>query len=331
MAAVLAGDIGGTKTLLQIADIDRDRYRVVAQERYENSAYANFSDIVQDFMTVAQRPTVRAACFGIAGPVIATATGEHVKLTNLPWTLDSDRLARDFAIPKVRLINDFQAAGYGMEALAPTDLVPLQRGTPEPQGLRALIGAGTGLGQGLLFWRNGRYEAHSTEGGHVDFAPTDDLQIELLQYLRREHPHVSYERVVSGRGLVNIFEFLRNRCGAACTTEVDTDIDDRAAAIAQAALDADDPDPLASQALDMFVDIYGAQAGNLALATLATGGVFIAGGIAPKILPRLTDGRFMRAFRNKGRMSALVATIPVQVVINQAVALMGTALAASRL
>lgn len=329
MAAVLAGDIGGTKTLLQIADFDRDRYRVLAQQRYENSAYANFSDIVHDFMTQAERPAIRAACFGIAGPVIATATGEHVKLTNLAWILDSDRLARDFAIPKVRLINDFQAAGYGMEALTAADLVPLQRGTPEPQGLRALIGAGTGLGQGLLLYRNGRYEAHSTEGGHVDFAPTDDLQIELLQYLRREHPHVSYERVVSGRGLVNIFEFLRARCGAACATDVEPDVDDRAAAIAQAALGAHDP--LASQALDMFVDIYGAQAGNLALATLATGGVFIAGGIAPKILPRLIDGRFMRAFRNKGRMSALVATIPVHVVTNQAVGLMGTALAASRL
>lgn len=329
MAAVLAGDIGGTKTLLQIADFDRDRYRVLAQQRYENSAYANFSDIVHDFMSAAQQPAIRAACFGIAGPVIATATGEHVKLTNLPWILDSDRLARDFAIPKVRLINDFQAAGYGMEALTPADLVPLQRGTPEPQGLRALIGAGTGLGQGLLLYRNGRYEAHSTEGGHVDFAPTDDLQIELLQYLRREHPHVSYERVVSGRGLVNIFEFLRARCGAACATDVATDADDRAAAIAKAALGGDDA--LASQALDMFVDIYGAQAGNLALTTLATGGVYIAGGIAPKILSRLTDGRFMRAFRNKGRMSALVATIPVYVVTNQAVGLMGTALAASRL
>ena len=329
MAAVLAGDIGGTKTLLQIADFDRDRYRVLAQQRYENSAYANFSDIVHDFIAQAQQPAIRAACFGIAGPVIATATGEHVKLTNLPWILDSDRLARDFAIPKVRLINDFQAAGYGMEALTPADLVPLQRGTPEPQGVRALIGAGTGLGQGLLFWRNGRYEAHSTEGGHVDFAPTDDLQIELLQFLRREHPHVSYERVVSGRGLVNIFEFLRTRCGAACATDVEPDVDDRAAAIANAALSSNDP--LASQALDMFVDIYGAQAGNLALTTLSTGGVYIAGGIAPKILPRLTDGRFMRAFRNKGRMSALVATIPVYVVTNQAVGLMGTALAASRL
>lgn len=327
--AVLAGDVGGTKTLLQIAEFDRDRYRVVAQQRYENSAYANFSDIVHDFMTEARQPPVRAACFGIAGPVIATATGEHVKLTNLPWILDSARLAQDFAIPKVRLINDFQAAGYGMEALTPADLAVLQRGTPEPQGLRALIGAGTGLGQGLLLARDGRYEAHSTEGGHADFAPTDEIQIELLRYLRRAHPHVSYERVVSGRGLANIYEFLRDRCGDACTVAVDSEVDDRAAAIARAALTANDP--LAAQALEIFVDVYGAQAGNLALTTLATGGVYIAGGIAPKILPRIVDGRFMRAFRNKGRMSALVATIPVYVVTNQDMGLMGTALAASRL
>lgn len=327
--AVLAGDVGGTKTLLQIADFDQDRYRVVAQQRYENSAYANFSDIVHDFMVETQQPTIRAACFGIAGPVVATATGEHVKLTNLPWILDSDRLARDFSIPKVRLINDFQAAGYGMEVLTPADLVVLQRGTPEPQGVRALIGAGTGLGQGLLLARDGRYEAHSTEGGHADFAPTDEIQIELLRYLRREHPHVSYERVVSGRGLVNIYDFLSDRCGDACTIVIDADVDDRAAAIGRAAMTSDDP--LATQALEIFVDVYGAQAGNLALTTLATGGVYIAGGIAPKILSRLTDGRFMRAFRNKGRMSALVATIPVYVVTNPAVGLMGTALAASRL
>lgn len=324
---VLAGDIGGTKTLLQIADFEQGRYRVIAERRFENRAYASFNTIVGDFIGT-ERVPLRAACFGIAGPITPTPSGEYVKLTNLPWVVDSTALAYTFNIPKVRLINDFQAAAYGMDALQPSDIVTLQAGVADPRGTRALIGAGTGLGQGLLLWNGDRYEARATEGGHVDFAPTDELQIELLRHLMQQHGRVSYERVVSGQGLVNIFNFLQIRCGG-CVTEVDRDADDLAASITRAA--DNEGDALAQQALEIFVKIYGAQAGNLALTVLASGGVYIAGGIAPKIISRLTDGNFMRAFLDKGRMSPVLGIIPVHVIVNPAVGLMGTALAAQRL
>lgn len=324
---VLAGDIGGTKTLLQIAEFERGGYRVLSERRFENRAYTSFDAIVGDFIAQARVP-VRAACFGIAGPITATAAGESVNLTNLPWTVDSATLAYTFDIPKVRLINDFQAAAYGMDALQPHDLIALQAGVAQPQGTRALIGAGTGLGQGLLLWHGDHYEAHPTEGGHVDFGPTDEFQMELLQHLMKQHGRVSYERVVSGKGLVNIFNFLRTRCGE-CATDVALDADDLAASITHAA--DRDRDPLAQRALDVFVKIYGAQAGNLALTVLATGGVYVAGGIAPKIVTHLTNGNFIRAFLAKGRMSPLLETIPVHVIVNPALGLMGTALAANRL
>lgn len=325
---VLAGDIGGTKTLLQIADFDANRYRVIAQQRYENSDYDSLTSIVDKFIASAHPPRLSAACFGVAGPINATASGQQVKLTNLPWVVDSGSLAAAFAIPKVKLINDFQAAGYGMEVLTPQDLVTLQEGVAQPHGTRALIGAGTGLGQGMMVWQGQYYEPRATEGGHVDFAPTDALQIELLEFLIARYGHVSYERVVSGQGLVNIYQFLQTRCGQACESDI-LDHDDKAAAIASTALSAQDP--LAEQAVDLFVRIYGAQAGNLALTVNATGGVYIAGGIAPKMLKRLTAGAFMDAFKHKGRMSHLVARMPVHVIVNPAVGLMGTALAASRL
>ena len=325
---VLAGDIGGTKTLLQIADFERDQYRVLAQRRFENEAYSSLSAIIEEFMGE-QRPPPRlhAACLGVAGPVLATGAGESVRLTNLPWRVDSEDLRASLGIPKVRLINDLQAAGYGMQMLAPHDLITLQVGEPQAYGTRALIGAGTGLGQGLLLWQHDHYEPHPTEGGHADFAPTDETQIELLRVLLRHHPRASYERVLSGQGLVNIYHYLCARYGQPET--ISHDVDDHAAAITVAAQQR--KDPLAAEALEIFAQIYGAQAGNLALTVMATGGVYITGGIAPKILPWLTDGRFLQAFLHKGRMSPLAARMPVHIVTNPAIGLMGTALAASRL
>ena len=325
---VLAGDIGGTKTLLQIADFDRDRYRVLAQRRFENEAYTSLSAIIEEFMGEQRpKPRLKAACLGVAGPILDTGDGERVRLTNLPWCVDSKDLRASLGIPKVRLINDLQAAGYGMQLLAPQDFITLQAGEPQAFGTRALIGAGTGLGQGLLIWQHDHYEPHPTEGGHADFAPTDAVQIDLLKFLLRDHPRASYERVLSGQGLVNIYHFLCARHGKPET--ISHDVDDHAAAIAVAAHER--KDPLASEALEIFAQIYGAQAGNLALTVMATGGVYITGGIAPKILPWLTDGRFLKAFLHKGRMSALAARMPVHIVTNPAIGLMGTALAASRL
>jgi len=330
MMAVLAGDIGGTKTLLQIADFARDSYRVIDERRYINRAYGDFTAVVNEFMQSAAARiaplTLDAACFGVAGPINVTAAGQHTHLTNLPWTLDSNGLSHTLNIPKVRLINDFQATGYGIEALAPEDFRELQTGKRKPRGTRALIGAGTGLGEGLLIWQQDHYEVLAAEGGHVDFAPTDELQIALLRYLMQRFPRVSYERILSGRGLVNLYDFLRSHSSDSTSFIQDTP---DPAALTSAALK--QTDPLASQALDLFISIYGAQAGNLALTVLAAGGVYIAGGIAPKIIDRLADGAFMRAFLNKGRLSPFLATIPVRVIMNPKVGLMGAALAASRL
>lgn len=329
---VLAGDIGGTKVLLQIAELGRDRYQVVHERRFFSGAYPAFEPIVREFMqTCPPHLTIDAACFGVAGPISMTEGHQCASLTNLPWQIDSTALAAELKTPKVRLINDFQAAGYGIEALRPDDLVTLQTGEPRPRAPRNIIGAGTGLGQGILFWEQDHYEVLATEGGHVDFAPTDELQVDLWRYLKKHFDRVSYERVVSGPGLVHIYTFLRETGIAPESPEVAAAMDsgDPAAAISQAGLAGHDE--LARRTLDLFVTLYGAQAGNFALTTLPTGGVYIAGGIAPKIIDKLTDGTFMRAFLDKGRMADLVAKMPVHVVMNAKVGLIGAALAAGRL
>lgn len=329
---VLAGDIGGTKVLLQVAELGRDRYRVVHERRFFSSAYPAFEPIVREFMqTGPESLAIDAACFGLAGPISVADGRQRASLTNLPWQIDSTALAAELKTPRVRLINDFQAAGYGIEALQPDDLVTLQAGEAHPRAPRNIIGAGTGLGQGILFWEQDHYEVLATEGGHVDFAPTDELQVELWRYLKRHFDRVSCERVVSGPGLVHIYTFLREAGIAPESPAVATAMDsaDPAAAISQAGLAGQDA--LATRALDLFVTIYGVQAGNFALTTLPTGGVYIAGGIAPKIIDKLTDGTFMRAFLDKGRMADLVAKMPVHVVMNAKVGLIGAALAAGRL
>lgn len=328
---VLAGDIGGTKTLLQIADCKAGRCRVVRAQRFDSRAHDGLAPIVAEFLKGERNNSIKAACFGIAGPIRETAKGQSVKVTNLPWEIHGRELKRRFGLPRLQLINDFQAVGYGIAALGRKDLVVLQKGKAVRHGPRAVIGAGTGLGQGLLVWNRDHYAPIATEGGHANFAPVNDLQIELMHYLLKTAGRTSWELVLSGHGLVRLYDFMKARGAAPESATVATAMrdGDPAAAITQAALERNDP--LASRTLDLFVDIYGAQAGNLALTAGATGGVYIAGGIAPKIISRLTDGRFMRAFRSKGKMSPYVETIPAQVVTKPEVGLMGAALAASRL
>lgn len=324
---VLAGDIGGTKTLLAVAECGRDQVRLLTVQRYDSEAWSGGLVEIARTFTAAFPEAVRdvqAACFAIAGPVRETDTGERATVTNLPWEVDGQALARALGIAKVRLINDFQGVGYGIEALGAQDLVTLQTGAARPLGTRAVLGAGTGLGQGLLVWCNGRYEALATEGGHVDFAPTDELQIELLRYLRSKYGRVSLERVVSGPGLAGIYAFLQARAGRGNDT-----VADDPAFISSTALAG--TDPVAVAALDLFVRVYGAQAGNLALSVMASGGMYLAGGIAPQIIAKLRDGAFLEAFNNKGRMAALTRDIPVHVIMNPQVGLLGAALAASRL
>jgi glucokinase len=328
---VLAGDIGGTKTLLQLSRSTLDGLEVIYEKRYASAEHGDFLSLAGNFVEESLRHTgaqASRACFGIAGPV----SGRKAKTTNLPWSIDADVLESSLGIDRVRLINDFQSVGYGVEALQSQDIVTLQQGSEEPHGTRVIIGAGTGLGQGFLIWHEDHYEVVASEGGHADFAPTDDEQIKLLEYLRKRYRWATWERVVSGRGLVNIFEFLVETNFAPLRGPLQEAMhqEDRAAVISRFGMTGEDP--TAVKALHMFVSLYGAQAGNLALTALATGGVFVAGGVAPKIIDKLTDGTFMRAFHDKEeRMQPLLKAMPVRVIVNQNVGLLGSAIAASRL
>lgn len=326
---VLAGDIGGTKVWLRLADVEPAGWRVVAEQRFPSARYDGLLPILREFLATsgAEEPPA-AACFGIAGPISASAQGELARVTNLPWTIAAADIARALGVARVRLLNDFQAIGYAVESLAPHDLVTLQPGARQAGAPCAVIGAGTGLGQTLLAWQTDRYDPVATEGGHVDFAPTDELQMELLRELMRRHGRVSCERILSGAGLVGLYAFFVAR-GAGTGVRALDQAPDAAAAVSRAGLERSDAAAVA--ALQLFVSVYGAHAGNVALGYLAAGGVYIAGGIAPKILPALRDGAFLRAFRDKGRMAALLAQFPVHVVINEKAGLHGAAIAAARL
>jgi glucokinase len=321
---LLAGDIGGTKTLLRLSEAGGG---VLAERRFDSTSFTSLEQVVARFLSDFPALSLAAACFGVAGPV----EGGRANITNLPWQIDEASIAAEFRIPQVRLINDFQAVAYGIEALESQDLATLQAGVPQEGGVRAVIGAGTGLGEGFTVWQGGYYAAFPSEGSHADFAPTDALQIELLRYLAARYGHVSYERLLSGPGLVNIFEFLRDSRGQQATTELQSAMKagDPAAAISDCALGG--KDDLAVSALDLFARIYGAEAGNLALKVLARGGVYIAGGIAAQIMGKLKDGEFLRAFADKGRFAGLLRDIPVHVVLNPKVGLMGAARVAERI
>lgn len=329
MQQLLAGDVGGTKTLLCVADRDGDALRIVRQQRFENSSYHSFADVLRAFLDGAAA-SFTAACIAVAGPVRARANGQYVKVTNLPWEVDSATLVREFGLRHVRLVNDFAAIGYAIESLDERDMVTLNAGEPEPHGPRVVIGAGTGLGQAILFWNSDHYEVIATEGSKTDFGPTDELQLELARYLMQQHGRASYELILSGAGLERLYEFLRQRAHAPESAMLAQAIrqDDAAAAISSAALNGGDV--LARATLDLFVSIYGAQAGNLALTAGATGGVYVAGGIAPKIIACLTDGAFMQSFINKGKMRDYVSAMPVQVAMNAEIGLAGALSVAAR-
>ncbi|NIR60922.1 MAG: glucokinase, partial [Gammaproteobacteria bacterium] len=296
---VLAGDIGGTTARLLLAAVERGAVRPIFEADSRSGDYPDLAPLVQAFLADAGEAArgVAAACFAVAGPVAETPEGETAQVTNLPWRLDSAALSEMLGLPRTRLINDFQAAAYGLEALAPTDLLTLQPGRPVPGAPRVLIGAGTGLGEAVLVWTGEHYRPLPSEGGHADLAPGDTEEQALLAHLRERFGHVSWERAVSGPGLVNVFEFLRahrRREPSPALAEA-LAAGDAAAAISESALA--QRDGLAMAALAMLVRLYGAQAGNLALTVLARGGVYIGGGIAPKILEWLRHGPFLEAFR----------------------------------
>jgi glucokinase len=316
---ILAGDIGGTNARLAYFQGQNGHLRLISERVFPSREYNELGEIVSRFLEdSATRPEV--ACFGIAGPV----RNGRVETSNLPWVIEQSRLAKQIHLPATLLINDLEANAWGIGALAPQDLVPLNQVAPSV-GNQAVIAPGTGLGEAGLFWNGSQHQVFASEGGHTDFGPQGDLQIELLRFLSARYEHVSYERVLSGPGLVNIYEFLCSKASVDEMAKISAQVaqGDAAAAISRAALSG--ADPLSEQALDLWVSVYGAEAGNLALKTMATGGIFLAGGISPKILPKLTGPLFMNAFLGKGRLRPLLESMPVQVITNDKAGLLGAA------
>jgi glucokinase len=320
---LLAGDIGGTKTRLALYDGAPGALRLVHLAHYESRSSPTLEGLIVQFLRAAEHPTVSAACFGVAGAVV----GGQVQATNLPWRVTEAGLVAELSIPRVSLLNDLEAAAHGVLALNnPSGIVTLQEGSPpaEHRAL-ALVAAGTGLGVAFMSWNGERYQVAPSEGGHMDFAAQDDVEDALLLALRTRLGHVSYERVLSGPGLVNVYRFLRDYRDVPEPDWLKDRLStgDPAAVISAAALAHEDP--ICDEALTRFVSIYGATAGSVALLALAVGGVFVGGGIAPKILPRLVNGPFLDAFAAKGRFAATMRKIPVRVVTAPDVALLGAA------
>jgi glucokinase len=319
---LLAGDIGGTKTLLGLYKLESGARQPMAQAEFPSAKYPGLEQMVREFLRQINQ-TAQYACFDVAGPVI----GGRAHLTNLPWSLEEETLREDLGLKGVVLLNDLKAIAYAVPHLQPVDLYTLNPGKPNPHGAIAVIAPGTGLGEAFLVWSGTEYIACSSEGGHADFAPTDETQAELWRHVSKKFGHVSYERVCSGQGLPNIYDFLRDTEYAQEPPGFAAKLaaaPDRTPLIVQAALDDPAANPLCAATLQIFVSILGTEAGNLALKVLATGGVYLAGGIPKRFLPQLEDGRFMRAFVSKGRFNDLLRDMPVHVVISR-VALMGAA------
>jgi glucokinase len=333
---ILAGDIGGTSTRLALLEAKSGKLSVVVQAKYKSREHRGLDEIVQTFVAsqavAGHTEKIEHAAFGIAGPI----RGGVVRTPNLPWIVDAAQLAAQLKVADVHLLNDLEANANGIPMLEPADLVTLNVGKPDPEGNAAIISAGTGLGEAGIVFDGKQLHPFACEGGHGDFAPRDELESELLLYLREKcrdasNGHVSYERVLSGPGLVNIYEFLRDSGRGKESTEIVEAMKaaDHAAVISQAALAR--TCPLCVQAMDSFVSFYGAEAGNFALKILATRAVYIGGGIAPKIIAKLKEPRFLEAFQAKGRMQPLMAAMPIHVIMNEYTALLGAARYAAQL
>jgi len=320
---LLAGDIGGTNTRLALYRDDAESLTLLHMTSYQSRSFTTLEDIVLRFLTTNHFDKPTAACFAVAGAVVSG----QVRATNLPWQMSEEELGQRLAIPRVVLMNDLEAAAHGVIATTdPASLLPLQQGeASDDHAARALVSAGTGLGVALMTWDGTRYQVAPSEGGHASFAPQNPVEDALLVFLRAELGHVSYERVLSGPGLANIYRFLRAYHGTPEPRWLTERIGggDPSPVITTAALAHEDP--ICDEALTTFASIYGAAAGSVALTALATGGVFIGGGIAPKILPRLRDGTFVEGFARKGRFSDTMRRIPVQVVLVPHVAILGAA------
>lgn len=319
---ILAGDLGGTKTVLALFREVSGRLESIREEVFRSQEFPQFERVLERFLAHGRPVRIQAACLGVAGPL----RDGRCRTTHLPWFLDEKKLAKDLGVRVVRLLNDLEAMAYGILFLHPSQLAVLHKGNPPQQKSNlAVIAAGTGLGEALLCWEGRNYLPVASEGGHVDFAPQTDREIELFRFLRSEYGHVSYERILSGPGILNIYRFLRDTGFAAEPVWL------------RKRLQNSDPGPtiteiglhqghkLCTETLALFAALYGAEAGNLALKTLSWGGIYVGGGIAPKIMDKLKDGTFLRAFLNKGRYSSLMKKIPLKVALDSRVGLIGAA------
>ena len=323
---VLAGDVGGTNARLGLVELNGQAARIATERRYVSRDYPGLSPIVRRFCEeTSSRP--ERACIAIACPIV---DGDCIA-PNLPWTVNALQLAADIGIPDTAIINDFVAVGYGIALLGPADLATLQQGETTSHGTIALLGAGTGLGQGFLVWDRDHYQILPSEGGHADFAARGEVEAGLLRFLEQKFHRVSWERLLSGAGIVNIYDYLLSAGVSPEQTSVREEMqrEDPAAVISRHGLNR--TDCLSDRTLDLFAGILGAQAGNLALSVVAKGGVYLAGGIAPRIVQRLASGPFLAAFRDKGRLSDLLCRIPVHVIMNPSVGLLGAAAVAARM
>lgn len=319
---ILAGDIGGTKTNLALFEMQEERLVLQQKHQFASRDFSSLDDVISEFEQRTSKPPIAAVCFGIAGPVIEG----RCRTTNLPWEITTPDLQKRLHTGNVRLLNDLEATAYGMLYLDEEEFVDLNPSGRDVKGNRAVIAAGTGLGEAMLFWDGSRYHPIGSEGGHSDFAPACAQHDELLKWMRRRYSeHVSYERILSGPGIYTLYEFLLES-GFAPQSSAMIQIgeeEDRSAMVSKCALT--ENDPLCRETLRLFAQIYGAEAGNLALKTMSLGGVYIGGGIAPKILPFMSGESFMDAFAGKGRFEQLLRGMKVKISLNPETALLGAA------
>jgi len=321
---LLAGDIGGTKTNLGIYSPDKGPREPLFESTFLSSHYSSLETLVSEFLSQVSIK-IDCASFGVAGPVV----GGRARITNLLWVIEEDELIRSLRLKSVQLFNDLEAIAYGVNLLEKDDLHTLNKGVPTPWGTLAVIAPGTGLGEAFLVWEGERYRVYPSEGGHADFSPNSDLEIDLLRSFQKKFGHVSYERICSGHGLPNIYDYLKESGYAEeplWLAEQLAATNDPTPVIVSAAVDTEKSCKLCTATLSIFISALGAEAGNLALKVMATGGVYLGGGIPPRIISLLDEGAFMERFTNKGRFSELVSRIPVHVICNPKIALMGAAL-----
>jgi glucokinase len=320
---ILAGDLGGTKCNLGLFDTDATGFTPVRSQRFDSRSFKSAEEVIQTFLR-GEQPKITAAAFAIAGPVVEN----QVRVTNLPWLVEAGALQRVFHIPHVKLLNDLEATAYALPVLPPSAFATLREGRADSHGNQAMLAAGTGLGEALLIWDGQKRVVSATEGGHCDFTPRNDREIDLLRFLKKRHEIVSVETILSGRGFYELHSFLSPAVKHASFDQSSGQSGaDPAPEITRMALAGECP--VCVGAAEMWVELYGSEAGNLALKSLARGGVFIAGGIAVKILPMLRAGRFLEAFNHKDKMADLLSAIPITVITDEAAPLWGAAWAAS--